>query len=135
MLAVLLLDAALDLSDFQRAALPALLAIGAGAVIIWLAFKALVMTRNQIARRVERANRALGNRLSNALAFEREQGATPIEEVLRQETIELGLRTAATVRAWPLLRGRLVTALVMALAAIALWAATAWLAPDVLQAT
>ncbi len=105
-LGAVLLDAALDLPEAVRAAAPWLL----GAVLV-VALAAAVwewrrVTEMGVARRFERMDASLGNRLTNAVHFAPRTGTTPIEEFLRGESVALGRQAAATLQAWPVVRRR-----------------------------
>src|SRR5690349_13277602 len=67
LLALLLLDAQLDLSDGLRASAPALLAGSSVAVIASTIWRLRRLSQERVARLFERTNPALGNRLINAV--------------------------------------------------------------------
>jgi len=58
------------------------------------------LTELRAARLFERAEPAVGNRLSNAVQLAAQTGASPVEEFLRREAIELARDTAATLKTW-----------------------------------
>ena len=103
-LVLILMDAAIDLADNTRAASPWLLAITALAVLGLGLWSWLRFSEQRLARSFERANPALGNRLINAVQLAGQAGATPVEQLLRDEAVELGRATAAGVQVWPMLR-------------------------------
>jgi hypothetical protein len=89
-LALVLADAAMDLSEGLRLATPWLL--GAGAVVAlgvaiarWYA-----LNDRRVARLFERAEPALGDRLTNAVQLSSQPSADSVQEFLRREAVELG---------------------------------------------
>ena len=87
-------DAALDLPEAMRAAVPWLLgmamavALGAG----FLEWRRL--TESRLARRFEQSDAALGNRLINAVQLAQRTSASAAEEFFRREAVDLGRQSA-----------------------------------------
>ena len=104
MLLALFLDAALDLPEVIRAAVPwlivlCMLAIIAAGLLGWRQ-----LSDFRAARMFEKSGRGLGNRLTNAVQLSTQAGATPAAEYLRREAVELGRRSAENLQAWPAMR-------------------------------
>src|SRR5213593_210512 len=94
-LAFLLGDAVMDFSDATRLAAPWILA---GETLLVLVLAVVPLRRlgdGRIARRFERHDPSLGDRLTNAVQLARLQAGDPVEEFLRREAVELGQRAAA----------------------------------------
>ena len=103
-LALILLDAAIDLPDTTREATPWLLALTTLAVLGFGLWSWMRFTEPRLARSFERADPALGNRLINAVQLAQQPGMTPVEQLLRNEAVELGRAAAASVQVWTMLR-------------------------------
>ncbi|PWU17993.1 MAG: hypothetical protein C5B50_10115 [Verrucomicrobia bacterium] len=104
-LALVLLDAALDLPERARLLAPGLLGalscILAGAAN-WRLGK---FEEERVARLFEKTNLALGNKLINAVQLSKASSSTAgVGELLRLEAIALGRKAAAGVTVWPAVR-------------------------------
>jgi 3-methyladenine DNA glycosylase Tag len=104
-LVVLLSDAALELPEQMRAAVPWLLgvaiiaALGAG-LLEWRR-----LTEARLARLLEQSDATLGNRLINAVQLAEESSASGTEEFFRREAVALGCQSAKNLVPWPVVRG------------------------------
>ena len=100
-LVLVLSDAALELPEQMRAAVPWLLgiaiiaALGAG----FLEWRRL--SESRLARLFEQSDAALGNRLINAVQLAEKSGASGTEEFFRRQVVELGRQSARNLDAWP----------------------------------
>lgn len=103
-LAFVLADAALDLSESLRVATPWLLGAGAAVFLAGAALRIRRLTEDRLAAQFERSNAALGSKLTNAVQLARAPGATAVESFLRSEAVALGRSAAQKLRAWPLSR-------------------------------
>jgi hypothetical protein len=132
-LAAIALDAAVDLPDAARVAVPWLAGLCALVIVArgWLQNRR--MTEYESARIFEQSGASPGNRLSNAVQMAGRAGATPVEEYLRLETIELGRQTAAPLKAWPVVRSAVRAAATGAVVVTALWAGMALFGGNVLE--
>src|SRR6185436_46 len=91
-------------------------------------------TEPRLARLFERTDPALGDRLTNSIELGAGPGVSPVDQFLRAETVALGQRAAAGVRAWPVLRHGVALAGALTFLAIVAWFAFVGLAPEVFHA-
>jgi hypothetical protein len=132
-LALVLSDAALELPEQLRAAVPWLLgmafitALGAG----FLEWRRLSEAR--LARLFEQSDAALGNRLINAVQLAEKSGASGTEEFFRRQVIELGRQSAKNLDAWPVVRRGLKRAGVFLGGVLLAWLALLLLNSDLIQ--
>ena len=103
-LALVLGDAALDLPESLRAAAPWVLGLFAAAVLAISVWQWRRLGERRVARLFERAEPALGDRLTNAVQLAGQSGSSGVEEFLRREAVDLGHRSATGLRAWPVMR-------------------------------
>jgi hypothetical protein len=132
-LAALVFDAALDLPESARLALPWVASL-AGAMVVGLGLAQCRRANEQhVAGLLERAEPALGNRLSNAVQLATRPGENPVEEFLRREAVELGRKTAAGLKAWPVARRGVKRAAFVAGVIGLAWVAFALLAGEIMR--
>src|SRR5262245_39939730 len=103
-LAVILCDAALDLPEVVRVAAPWVLAIGIVAVTVAGIWRWGRLNEQRVAQLFERTEPTLGDRLTNAVQLATRSSSTSVEEFLRREAVELGRKSAADLKAWPVVR-------------------------------
>ncbi len=133
-LALALGDAAFDLPEPTRALAPWILGICAVAVAAAAAWHWRRLDALRLARLFERAERTLGDRLTNAVQLGSQPGASGVDEFLRRETVELGRRAARGVKTWPVVRRGMELAATLAAAALLGWFSFAWLGADAWRA-
>lgn len=133
-LAEVLADAVLDLSDGARSLAPWLVGIGVALVILQGLLGWRWLTELRAARLFESHEPAVGNRLSNAVQFENQTGASAVGEFLRRETMLLGRNTAAKLKTWPVMRSAVVMSAAGAGAVALGWLCCGLLGGDLLQA-
>jgi hypothetical protein len=133
-LVLVLLDAALQLSERMRAAAPWALAGCVVLVLIAAMLRLRQFTVPRVARVFERAFPALGNRLTNAVQLADPPGVSPIQEFLRVEAVEMGRRAAMSARTWPVVRRSVFRAGLMESAVVLAWAGFIFFAGDVWRA-
>ena len=101
---MVLADAALDLPETLRAAVPLLL-VGSGLALLAAAIGAWrQLTPTRLARRFEQTDLSLGNRLTNAVQLAQKTSASSAEELFRRQAVELGRQAAVTLATWPVIR-------------------------------
>lgn len=123
LLALVLADAGLDLSDAIRQAAP-LLVLLAGLLLLVPGLVRLRRIREEsVAAMLEKQDPSIGTRLTNAVQLGSSDGATPVEDYLRSEVARLGRECVSKTRVWPLARRP-----VLGAGAVLLAAGIAWLA-------
>lgn len=127
-------DAALDLPEGIRLALP------------WLLLLALVgmcglglrenrrLTEVKVARLFETTDASLGNRLINAIQLAEQSPQSPTAEFLRREAVRLGEEAAAKQNAWRVARDGVLRAARALCGVLALWLILIILGADLIQA-
>lgn len=120
-LALMLLDAALDLSDNTRAGAPWILLTLALTLAAFFFLGARRLTERRVARMFERLNPSIGDQLTNAVELAKISCGDQVGEYLRREAIQQGRATAEGLRAWPL-----VSPMVRFAALAVICVATAW---------
>jgi hypothetical protein len=132
-LVLVLSDAALELPEQMRAAVPWLLgvaivaALGAG-VLEWRR-----LSESRLARLFEQSDAALGNRLINAVQLAEKTSASGTEEFFRRQVVELGRQSARNLDAWPVVRSGLKRAGVFLCGILLAWLALLLLNSDLIQ--
>jgi hypothetical protein len=132
-LAFLLGDAALDFSDGARVATPWMLGVIALVVLILAVTPFRRLGDIRVARLFERHEPALGDRLTNAVQLGQRSTDEAVGEFLRREAVELGRRTAAGVKVWPVVRRGVAIAAGGAGVAVIAWVLFVTQGGDVLQ--
>lgn len=132
-LLALLLDAAIDLSDAVRIAMPWLLGALALGVLIIFVWQLCQLNDWRMARRFERANPQLGSRLTNAVQLADQTCNSEVGEFLRGEAVTLGRRSAAEVRTAPLMRRGVLIAVASVIMVAVAWLAFVQLGDDVMR--
>ncbi len=120
-LAAVLADAALDLPEAMRAAMPWLLGLALAIVLGAGFWKWRQFTETRLARLFEQSDAALGNRLINAVQLAQKTGASGAEEFFRREAVELGRRAARQLEVWPVVRSGLKRAGALLICALLAW--------------
>jgi hypothetical protein len=132
-LAAMLFDAAVDLPEPARVAVPWVLGVCMATLIGVGLGQGWRLDAQRVAGLLERVQPALGNRLSNAVQLATSPSENPVEEFLRREAVELGQRTAAGLQTWPVAR-RGVKLAALGLGAIGLaWIAFALLGGEIMR--
>lgn len=133
-LALVLGDAAFDFPEQFRVAGRWLPLAAVAAALILEVVRIRRVTEQRLAALFETNNPSLGTRLTNAVQLGAQPGATPVEDYLRGEAVELGRQTAASLRAWPVARGTVLRALAGVAGIAAAWVLLATLGGEVLSA-
>ena len=123
MLGLVVLDAAVDLPETVRVAVPVGLGLLVAGGALWILASWRRITDGHVARRFEQAEPALGTRLTNAVQLGGTENPNAIGEYLRREAVELGRRTAGQLAA-----GTVVGRGVMRAAGVAMLVALVWVA-------
>ncbi len=106
-LATVLSDAALDLSEATRAAVPWLLGAAMAIALATGFWEWRRLTETRVARLFEQADVSLGNRLINAVQLAQKTSASATEELFRRAAVQLGRQAAAKLDVWPVMRNGL----------------------------
>jgi hypothetical protein len=134
LLGVVVLDAALDLPEAVRVAVPVGMGVLVLVGIVWLVVTWRQLTDARVARRFEAADPKLGTRLTNAVQLSGAESPNAIGEYLRREAVALGRQAAAGVAAGPVVRPGLVRAAVGAVLLTLAWAVLIGLEPGLWRA-
>ncbi len=133
-LAVLLVDAAIDLPERARATAPWLLALGAVLFVAAGFWQWRRLNERRVARFFERSDPSLGNRLVNAVDLAGHKSTSTVQEFLRLESLELGRRIAAELSVWPAVHLRIKLAASVAGLVLLAWFAFVLTSSDVWRA-
>jgi len=133
-MALILLDAALDLPESLRAAASWILGLCGVTVLAVALWQWRKLNERRVARLFERTEPWLGDRLTNAVQLALQSSASGVEEFLRREAVELGRKAAAGLKTWPVVRRKMGFAGAAAGAAILAWCCLVWLGGEVSQA-
>jgi len=133
LLLLVLADAALELPEQLRAAMPALLG-AASAVALAVGFlEWRRLTESRLARMFEQSDAALGNRLINAVQLSEKSSANGTEEFFRREVVELGRQSSKNLEPWPAVRDGMKRAGLLLGSVVATWFALILLNSDLVQ--
>jgi hypothetical protein len=132
-LVLVLADAAFDLSESTRVAVPwvlglALVAVCSAGFVGWRR-----LNESRMARWFEQSDAALGNRLINAVQLAQKKTTDATEEFFRREVVELGRQTSENLDPRPLVRRGLRRAGIFLGGVLAAWLALVALNSDLVQ--